>query len=477
MPYANTSRIARLQFRTEEQIHAFKAAGAPTTLAAGWSQHSGRRTMKRRRFLQLFGGVSLAGLPGLRLAGQRRRIGVIGGGIIGASIGYHLAHRGAEVTLFERERPGSGATGNSFAWINAGYSKRPWEYFYLNRLGMEAYRYLDQQLGGALHVQWGGSLQWHADAERAQRLRGNVRTHQKWGYPVHLVSETQFANLAPNIAPGPVLAAAHAEQEAAIDPVHVTEALLTEAEKAGLTIEVPCEVNGLDIQWGRLRGVTTSKGPIELDTLVIAAGVDTPRLAEKAGIKVPLRDSPGILAHTTPQPRLLERLAVALAPAGHLKQKPDGRVVTGLTFDGTPGLEPTREQGERQPADGRAVCPSAQGCRARAGHTRMASHAPGWLPDRRLPGRRSRYLHRGDAQRGDDGGADGPPRRPRDPRRRACRDARAVQAVTLRRLVHRRPDSVKLSGSPRAQAQGAATSHTGSMSRRGKAHSTFAQPP
>ena len=304
--------------------------------------------MKRRRFLQLFGGVSLAGLPGLRLAGQRRRIGVIGGGIIGASIGYHLAHRGAEVTLFERERPGSGATGNSFAWINAGYSKRPWEYFYLNRLGMEAYRYLDQQLGGALQVQWGGSLQWHADAERAQRLRGNVRTHQKWGYPVHLVSETQFANLAPNIAPGPVLAAAHAEQEAAIDPVHVTEALLTEAEKAGLTIEVPCEVNGLDIQWGRLRGVTTSKGPIELDTLVIAAGVDTPRLAEKAGIKVPLRDSPGILAHTTPQPRLLERLAVALAPAGHLKQKPDGRVVTGLTFDGTPGLEPTREQGERQ---------------------------------------------------------------------------------------------------------------------------------
>ena len=258
--------------------------------------------MKRRRFLQLFGGVSLAGLPGLRLAGQRRRIGVIGGGIIGASIGYHLAHRGAEVTLFERERPGSGATGNSFAWINAGYSKRPWEYFYLNRLGMEAYRYLDQQLGGALQVQWGGSLQWHADAERAQRLRGNVRT----------------------------------------------EALLTEAEKAGLTIEVPCEVNGLDIQWGRLRGVTTSKGPIELDTLVIAAGVDTPRLAEKAGIKVPLRDSPGILAHTTPQPRLLERLAVALAPAGHLKQKPDGRVVTGLTFDGTPGLEPTREQGERQ---------------------------------------------------------------------------------------------------------------------------------
>ena len=41
MPYANTSRIARLQFRTEEQIHAFKAAGAPTTLAAGWSQHLG----------------------------------------------------------------------------------------------------------------------------------------------------------------------------------------------------------------------------------------------------------------------------------------------------------------------------------------------------------------------------------------------------------------------------------------------------
>ena len=155
---------------------------------------------------------------------------------------------------------------------------------------------------------------------------------------VHLVDEKRFQSLAPTLTPGPVLAAAYAEQEATIDPVHVTEVLLARAENAGLAVESPCEVTGLDIRWGRLRGVNTTKGDFELDVLVVAAGVDTPRIAELAGVKVPLRDSPGLLAHTAPQPRLLDR--VALAPQGHFKQNPDGRIVSGLTFDGTPGLKP-----------------------------------------------------------------------------------------------------------------------------------------
>ena len=57
---------------------------------------------------------------------------VIGAGIVGASIGYHLAARGADVTLIDKNKPGSGASSHSFAWINAG-PKSPFEYHDLNR--------------------------------------------------------------------------------------------------------------------------------------------------------------------------------------------------------------------------------------------------------------------------------------------------------------------------------------------------------
>ena len=63
-----------------------------------------------------------------------------------------------------------------------------------------------------------------------------------------------------------------------------------------------------------------------------------------AGLDVPLKDSPGILAHTTPQSRYLDQ--IALAPNGHIKQDVGGRIVTGATFSGTPEMKPTREQGE-----------------------------------------------------------------------------------------------------------------------------------
>ena len=83
--------------------------------------------MRRRRFLTSAAGVAVAsGYRGVSAARRLNgRIGVVGGGILGSSIALHLARRGAEVTVFEREGPAAGATGNSFAWMNASFSKRP----------------------------------------------------------------------------------------------------------------------------------------------------------------------------------------------------------------------------------------------------------------------------------------------------------------------------------------------------------------
>jgi glycine/D-amino acid oxidase-like deaminating enzyme len=298
----------------------------------------------RRALLRLFGGFAFAAVRRVSAA-TRQRVVIAGGGIIGANLAYRLAKRGAAVTLLERTRPASGATANSFAWINSTYSKQPFAYFHLNRLGIEAWQQLDRELAGQLPLRWGGSVEWYGDEKRAAQFREDIRRHQAWGYPSHLIDEAALRALEPHIEPGPIAASAHAEVEGSVDPVRVTEVLIERAAQEGARITWPAEVTGLDERSGRMRAVRTTAGDVEADVLIVACGTATPRVAALAGLRVPLKDSPGILVHTAPQPRRLDR--VVLSPIAHMKQKHDGRIVTGSGFGGSPTTDTSRESAEQ----------------------------------------------------------------------------------------------------------------------------------
>ena len=100
----------------------------------------------------------------------------------------------------------------------------------------------------------------------------------------------------------------------------------------------------LDIGYGALRGVETSAGSHELDTLVLAAGVQAPELARQAGLDIPLVESPGILAHSAPTDKVLGR--ILLAPEIHTKQTPEGRVVAGVGFAGAGSTDASTAVGQ-----------------------------------------------------------------------------------------------------------------------------------
>ena len=314
--------------------------------------------MHRRELLQLFGGVAVAGARPFAFQAQaRRRIVIAGGGILGANIAHQLAKRGASVTLLERARPATGATANSFAWINA--KKQPHAYFTLSQMGIEAWRELHADIGKDLPVRWGGTLEWTNNADRAARQAETMRRFQAWGYPIHLIDDKQLRALEPRVVPGVVASATHAEIEGSADPVGATEVILAHAARAGAKIVYPAEVTGLDMLNGRLRAVKTNNGDVEADVLVVACGVDTPRVAAMAGLTVPLTRSPGILFHTEPRPIAIER--ILLTPIGNIKQKPDGRIVTGLDFGPSPEEHATKEQGEQFLKKMSAILPSLAG--------------------------------------------------------------------------------------------------------------------
>jgi glycine/D-amino acid oxidase-like deaminating enzyme len=294
--------------------------------------------MRRRAFL---GSIPLMATFG-RAAG-RDRVVIAGAGIMGASIGYHLAKRGARVTIVEKERPGAGATQNSFAWINATFSKRPRSYFDLNLAGIAGWRRLSLEFGSELQIQWGGSVEWAAPGADADKLRTSVRRHEDWGYAAHAIDAAEMASLLPAVSPGPVGAACFSEIEGTLDPMHALGVLLSKAKEAGADVQHPCEVTGISISGGRVKAVETTRGRMEADYFVIAAGTGSTQLARMAEVNVPLKESPGALAHTRPMKRMLDH--VALAPGATIKQNPDGRIVTGTDFGGSPVTEATREYG------------------------------------------------------------------------------------------------------------------------------------
>jgi glycine/D-amino acid oxidase-like deaminating enzyme len=159
------------------------------------------------------------------------------------------------------------------------------------------------------------------------------------------VDDAELRRLVPGIVPGPVATASFSDQEGSVDPVHAVEILVDGARKNGARIVHPCEVAGFDRESQRVRAVRTTAGMMDADVVVLACGVDTPRVAAGVGLTVPLKDAPGVLAHSAPQPRRLER--VTLAPGAHVVQRPDGRVVTGSSFGGSPVTQQDRAYGRQ----------------------------------------------------------------------------------------------------------------------------------
>ncbi len=111
---------------------------------------------------------------------------VIGAGIIGASVAWHLARAGTRVTVIDASEPGGIATRNSWAWINASWGN-PEPYFRLRARAMADWHRLEREVPD-LHVAWVGSLLWEIPPERLKSFQAE---HSAWGYAVRVVERAE----------------------------------------------------------------------------------------------------------------------------------------------------------------------------------------------------------------------------------------------------------------------------------------------
>lgn len=274
---------------------------------------------------------------------------VVGAGIIGASIAFRLASRGAQVTVLDAGEPGHGASVVSFAWINAR-DKNPRAYHDLNRRSVDIWDRFARELGIDVGLQWGGELRWTATEEGAATMRERVRTLQRWGYRIELLKETKVHALEPDLITGPIAAASYSTVDGHVNTALVVAACLERARAFGADVRTQTPVVGFEMEEHaekrRIAAVRTADGAFACDQTVLAVGPDSPAVAELAGVQLPVHHTFGATIITTPVAPLLRRVAVVqtatdAAPQVAFRQFADGRVMIhggdGATESGSMG--------------------------------------------------------------------------------------------------------------------------------------------
>jgi len=246
---------------------------------------------------------------------------VVGAGIVGASVAYHLARAGSDVVLLDKALPASGATGDSFAWIGRGTVDAPPEQLLLRRQVLSDYRRLERELPG-VHVRWTGSLSWRHDEPAA--IDDDARDRQD-------SDASRVAQLEPQLLTPPARAALRAD-DGAVDPVAVVEALIGGARDRGATIRSGIAVEELTVRDHTVVGVHTSAGFLPARTVVLASGADAPVLCAPLGFALPVTASPALLMRFSAAPGVVRTLVSN--DDLEVREAADGHLLAAWDYDG-----------------------------------------------------------------------------------------------------------------------------------------------
>lgn len=301
---------------------------------------SDQLAIRRRRFSQWLAASSISLLANPALSGsapKQKHIVIVGAGIVGSSIAYHLAKWGVKVTLLDRNTVASGASHGTFAWINATWAKQPEHYHAFSQAGVDAWHELQTELD--LPIKWGGSLEWFSSASRQQQLATDIIEQQKWGEPAQIIDAAEALKREPLVNFTGASLVAESPRDGALDPVVISKLLVSAAETLGSKTIEACDVVNIQNTPDGQKVVQTTCGDITADRVVLATGADSSSVARLGRFELPQRSTAGVIVITDPLPPLLNGILVA--PGVHIHQRIDGRLVIGEQ-EGAPDTEAHR---------------------------------------------------------------------------------------------------------------------------------------
>ncbi|MGH2561472.1 MAG: NAD(P)/FAD-dependent oxidoreductase [Thermomicrobiales bacterium] len=258
-------------------------------------------------------------------------VAVIGGGVIGCSVAYHLAQQGVAVTLLEQRGIASAASGASAGGVRQ-QGRDPRELSFAIR-SIAKWRTLEDELAADVHFYREGHVQVIERAADLPEVDRRVAAQRELGLDIRVVHAADLKELVPGIATH-VVAGTYTADDGHANPILTTHAFANAARRHGAHIRVGSRVTRIHRRGGYVRGLSTTSGDVACDWLVLAAGAWSTMLAQQFDVSLPIELMGPQMIATTPVPPVLGQVVGALSRRLSLKQLRGGNFIIGGGWPG-----------------------------------------------------------------------------------------------------------------------------------------------
>ena len=276
---------------------------------------------------------------------DRARVVVIGGGVIGASVAYHLTGLGwTDVLLLEQGRLSSGTTWHAAGLV--GQLRASESGTRLVQYSTELYERLEAEVGLSTGYRRCGGVTVARTPDRMTQLRRTAASADAYGLACELLSPAQAKDRFPVIATDDLVGAIWLPDDGRADPTDLTQALARGARLRGATIHEKVRVTGVLVRDGATVGVRTDQGDVEAEVVVNCAGQWAKQVGAMAGVNVPLHSAEHFYVVTEPieglRPPGAPDLPILRDPDGYtyFKEETGGLVVGGFEPEAKPWVSP-----------------------------------------------------------------------------------------------------------------------------------------
>ncbi|MBI3759715.1 MAG: FAD-binding oxidoreductase [Deltaproteobacteria bacterium] len=250
---------------------------------------------------------------------------IIGGGIVGSSIAYHLSEQGCtNVVVLEREAVlGIGSTGKSMGGVRAQFATPV--NIQMSLYSIPFYASFDEVVGYPAGYRPQGYLFMATRPSHLEYLRANYELQVALGLRnVSLISRDDITGILPELRSDDILGGSFCSTDGFVDPYSVMTGFITRAMERGVTVIRDAEVTGIDVEDGRVAAVRTAREKIATRVVVNAAGAWAAAVAKMTGVDLPVEPLRRMLVPTEPFDSLPKHLPMMIDMSNGWHFRPEG---------------------------------------------------------------------------------------------------------------------------------------------------------
>jgi sarcosine oxidase subunit beta len=264
---------------------------------------------------------------------------VIGAGIMGCSVAYHLAARGVtDVVVLERSQIASGSTADAAGGIRLQFSTET--NIRLSQISLEYWEQFEERFGVDIGLRQQGYLFLLTSEEEAQAFRRNLALQQSLGVPARWVTPADIRELCPVVVTDDLVGGTFCPRDGWADTSTSTMGFAQAARRLGVRIVTRTPVTGIDVAGDRVKGVRAGDTRIATGLVICCAGPQTRAIGQLAGLDIPILPYRRMSFVTGPFDLIPQTVPMTIEFARSLYFHPEG---PGFLFGMTNQHEPSSE--------------------------------------------------------------------------------------------------------------------------------------